>query len=770
MLKRSTEPEVYARYAPPRREHGPRGGRDADIFLDVLACLRRNLRFIAATTIIGTLITMAAVFSLTPKYQSMVLVLVDPRPTRILQDQEVVGRPGTENGAIESEVEMIKSRATVRKVAEKLNLAKDPEFASPSGIVGTLKAVLLGPILDFFRSSDKERDSLAGVVDALDKASDAKRRGLTYVIELNVWSEDARKAARIANSFAEVYIAEQVAAKVDATQQANKWLNERVEEMRARVTASDQALEKYKAEQNLFDPGGENLADRQISQLNEQLIDARAKAAAARSKYEQLKQITPERLRSAAASPDVLQSTVVSNMRGQYAAAAQFLAEKNARYGGEHPQVVAARAQVADIERQITAEIRRIVSSAETEYQMAKSREDSLDASLDELKEKATRFNQAGVRLRELDRDAQANREMFQSLLNRAKQTAAASLQVPDSRVVSAAAVPLSTSYPKRALMIGLGFFGTLGLGIALALARDSFRSGFRHVLDIENLLGLQPLATLPLVSDLDKRGIAGPAKDKPPKLLQLPSPDARSFVPPRDIKVAAARKLASLVLDEPDSVFAESVRSLHFALRRQAGSQPVGIIMVTSALAGEGKSTVAASLARIATESGDRVLLIDGDLRRPNIANLLDLSGDSGLPDLLQANPDLNACIQSDERSELYVVGGYRNVPDRQVLRLLSSRQLSRFLRLARESFDLVVLDASPLLPVADPRILVDQVDGVVLVIASMKTPKDAVETALHECPGLNEKLAGVVLNGAADDVNRYYRSRDIRPTFEDA
>ncbi len=751
-------------YVSPHQPIGPRGGTDAEIFRDLFACLKRNLRFIAATTILGTVVTLALVFSITPKYQSSVLVLVDPRQTKILQDAEVVGRTTTDNGAIESEVEMIQSKAITRKVVERLKLHNDPEFSGPSGLVGTLKAALLAPIRNLLGDSGNA-DPLGHVVEALEKATNAKRRGLTYVIELNAWSENARKSALIANTFAEIYVAEQIAAKTDATTKANEWLTKRVEEMRVRVAAADAALEKYKAEQSLFDPGGENLSNRQIQTLNEQLVDARAKAAAARSKYELLKQVTPERLRSAAASADVLQSPVVSALRAQYATAAQNLAEKNARYGTEHPQVVTARAQAGDVERQITAEISRIVTSAGNEYQLAKSREDSLIASLDELKEKAGNFNQAGVKLRELERDAQANRDLFQSFLNRAKQTAEASLQVPDSRVVSAAVVPISTSYPKRALMIGLGFFGMLGLSVALALARDSFRSGFRHILDIESTLGLRPLSTVPFVR-VDAPNLS--AKGAGPRLLQLASPNAKVSVPLRRDTIASSQRLASLVLEDPDGIYAESVRSLYFALRRQADGEPIGTIMITSTLPGEGKSTIAASLARIGTESGNRVLLIDCDLRQPRIAGILGLEDRMGLPDLLRGSADLNSCVQFDLHSELYVVAGDRRVPGREALRLLSSRQMGRFLQFARKSFDFVVIDAPPLLPVADPRALIEHVEGIALVVASMRTPKNAVETALHECPELYGKLSGVVLNGAADDLNRYYRERDPRYAFE--
>jgi len=765
MLQRSIE--LKSSLVPSARaDSRERREAESDALLDILRCLKRNARMIAAIALSGTAISIAAVFSITPQYQATSAVLLDPRQTKILQDAEVVGRPGTDNGAIESEVELIQSDALMRKVAEKLDLRNDDEFGSSSGMLSVIKSVILLPIR-LISNREASGDPLADVIDRLQKATSAKRRGLTYVIELNAWSRDAQKSAEIANTIVELYLAEQIAAKSEATVRASKWLNERVDEMRGRVSASEKALETYKAQAGLFDGGaGENLSNRQLSQLNDQLIDARAKAASAQSKYEQLKQVTPERLKSAAASPDVLQSSVVSNLRGQYADAARQQAEREARYGPQHPIVATGRAQVADLERQITAEINRIVTSAKTEFEMAKARQESLEASLDELKEKAAQFNQASVRLRELEREVQANRDLFQSFLARAKQTSELSLQVADSRVVSPARVPSATSYPKKGLIIGLGLFGSLGLGMALALGRDAFGRGFRRSADLEREIGLQTLASIPLVEPRSSsRSLMLPGR----KTRQLERGGDRSISHNRNGRDVFDRLLADFALNEPDSPFSESVRTLYLSLKQQGLQRRMGVVLVTSALPGEGKSTVALNLARTAAQTGEEVLLIDGDLRRPTLAKAMNLPGENGLTDFLAGHSDLASVVKQDTRTNLYTIAGRRGVPGAQSIGLLSSSRMAQLIDHSRDVFDLVVIDASPLLPVADARILLERADAVAMVIASERTSRDAITTVFRENPDLIEKVAGVVLNGVVDDFERYY-SGDAKRTFADA
>jgi len=754
MLQRSIDHHPGFPVAHDRRPAPPRDA-EADALMSMLRTVRRSLKMIAVVTIAGTIIAAAVVFGLTPKYLATVTVLVDSRQTKILQDAEVVGRPGTDNGAIESEVELLKSDRVMREVAQRLDLKNDPEFNGGNGILSILKTAIVVPLRALFgRGEEGDKDELAGIVARLDKETDAKRRGLTYVIELNAWSEVPAKAARIANTFAAVYLDNQLAAKSDATERASTWLASRSSEQKAKLEQSERVLEDYKAKNGLFNPGGENLSDRQVSQLNDQLVDARARAAEAQAKYERLRQVTPERLRLAAASPDVLQSQVVSNLRGQYADIVKQQAEREARYGAGHPMVVAGRAQLSRIEGQITQEIQRIVSSAKTEFEMAKSREASLEASLDELKGRAAEFNQASIKMHELEREVEANRNLYEAFLSRAKQTAALNLQVPDSRVVSQAEPPPNPSFPRRGLSIALAFIGSLGLGIAFALARSAFGHGFRSATDIESTLGLQPLVSIPLV---DGRFGAASLEGRSPSLRALAHRADGEAGPQR--RNGDAGRLAGLSLKRPNSPFAESIRALYMRLRRQANEGKIGVGIVVSALPHEGKSTVAANLARVAARAGEKVLLIDGDLRKPSVAAALGLPDEPGLADVLAGDSDLGASVKRDAASGLYVIGGVRPMSGTDVIRLLSSGQMTGLIRQAREAFELVILDTSPMLATAEADVLVDQADFAVLVVASERTSRDAVLTMLSESPDLERKIAGVVLNGTSDDFRRYDR-----------
>lgn len=725
----------------------------------MMRSLRRNLRLIVMITLIGTGAVTAVTFMLTPQYKAVATVFVDSRKTQLLKDREVVGGPSSDSGAIDSEAELLSSPALLHKVAERLDLINDDEFGRSSGIIGFIYKVT-GAVRDFIFGEDEalKKDALARVVKRLDKKVETKRRNQSFVIDLTVWSRDNTKAARIANTLTDVYLEAQIEAKRAAVEKANQWLVQQAEELRKRVEESDRAYEKYKAESGLFDPGGEALSDRQIQQLNESLVDARAKAAEAYSKYEQLKQITPDKLRTAAASSDVLQSTVVSNLRGQYADVARKQAELTTRYGPRHPQVLTNKAELDRLSQQITEEIGRIVASAKNDYEMAKNRQESLEASLEQLKQHAGEFNQKSIKLHELEREAQANRDMYQTILARNRETAAQiNMQLPDSRVVSPATAPLTPEFPKKALMIGLGFFGNLGLGIAVALARGTFNPGFSRVGELQSALGLRPLASIPLIGSAPQRPRL--VMTRPDRLLPGSIANTQAlarYAPPNGS--AASRRLTNFILDQPDSVFAESFRSLRFAVKQAASYREMRVVLVTSSLPGEGKSTVSANLARTAAMTGDRVLLIDSDLRRPSLAATLNLARSPGLTGLLSGESDLNASRHFDKRTGLHIIAGTNRVSGSDAISLLSSENMKRLIRGARKKFDLVILDTPPLLPVVDSRLLMDQVDAVILVVASDETGRDAVEAALQETPGLEEKILGVVLNRSTNDFDRYY------------
>jgi polysaccharide biosynthesis transport protein len=739
--------------APPRS--------NADLLPAALRALKRNMKTIAVTLLIGALVTGGVLLNIASQYKASVVVFVDPRRTQIFKDRDVVGQPGpgTDSGIVDSQAELMRSPALLREVAKKLNLADDEEFTRVS-LLGQIKSIVTLP-LRLLSSSRVNDDPLAPIVEALARKVEAKRRNLTFVIELTAWSQSPAKSARIANTLAELYLEDQARAKTAIAGRASKWLDEQVDELRKRVTASEQAYESYRGKYGLYDTGGESLSNRQMGQVNDQLATARARAAEARGRFEELKKITPATLRTAAALPDVLQSSVVANLRSQYAEVARRRAELITRYGPKHPQVPVVEAQVNDLSGQITQEINRVVSSARLDYEAASSREQSLQKRLDELKDNTAEVNQAAVRLHELERDAQVNREMFQAFLARAKDTAAQSgAELPDSRIVSTATSPPSPSYPPRLLFAGLGLFGSVGLGIALAFAFDAFGKGLRSVDEVEDRLGLHPIVPIPKIGGRRWPPVVGAPPLGDLRWLHLTPPDDA----PRPDRAGSPARLASITLDQPESGFAEGIRTLQFSLKRAAIERDVNTVLVTSALPGEGKSTVSVNLARAAA-ANNRVLLIDADLRRPSVGAALGLRTPAGLSDVISGQCELQHALRKDPRTGLFVIGGSQRLCGADALSLLGSTEMDSLLTFARRCFDLVIIDSAPLLPIADTRSLTELVDGVVMVIASEQTSSDAVASALRESPGIRERIVGVALNRAADEFDHYYRERYGRP-----
>jgi capsular exopolysaccharide synthesis family protein len=764
MLQRSIEPHNsgggrVARYRDGMAQDASAG--EFESLSAIIDILRRNLSLIAAVAIGCTLFAVVVALSISHQYRASVVVFIDPHRTQVFKDRDLIGAPGpgTDNGIVESEAEIMQSPALLRKVVAKLDLVGDPEFSGGT-ILGRIKSVLLWPVR-FLAGSRKSEDPTGVVARNLSSKIDAKRRTQTYVIDLNAWSVDPDKAAKIANTLASLYLGQQVAAKEGIATETNRWLNEQVDKYRSRVEASDQAYEKYKAETGLFDPGGENLATRQIGQLNDQLVAARGKAAEARAKYEDLKRITPDNLDSAGSTTDALQSVVISNLRSQYADASRHRSELVTRYGPGHPQVQVAQAQIRDIGRQIREELSRIVASARSESEGAAKREASFVASLEELKGRAAQSNEASVRLHELEREAQANRDMFQAFLARAKETAAQiDIQLPGSRVVSNATPPVIPSFPPRSLIVALGLFLGLGLGATAAFGREMLKRGVRNVDDIEGGLGLPLIATIPLV---DLRGANAGALVARPRLGDMAWRDLGRHVTEDIIDLVSHREtaspseLSSLALDQPNSPFAESIRSLQFAFKCAVRERQMSVVLVTSALAGEGKSVVSVSLARSLAKN-HRVLLLDGDFRRPSLEAAFDIEGSRGIVDLLTGDCTLADALRKDPRTGLFVIPGVRPLSGSDAIAVASSNEIQSFLGMVREAFDFAIIDAAPLLPMADTLILAEGADGVLMVVAADQTSRTDIASALHGSPAIEEKMIGVVLNKAADHPEYYY------------
>jgi polysaccharide biosynthesis transport protein len=697
--------------APATRQSDFTGSSGLIDFRGLWLIVRRRMRLIATMVAAVLMVTAVALVVVPPRYSSTAVILVDPRQPRVTSSESVLSGIGSDAAAVESQVDLISSSALIARVVKRLDLTEDPEFNSVS--LGQRLALVFG-----MDSADPEAQ-FNWILRRFQDRLDVRRRGLTYVLEITFTSAVPGKAARIANAVAETYQDDQRNAKFEATKKASAWLNDRIEELRTRVRDAESAVANYKADNNLIDTAaGTTLVQRQIEALNQQLILARASTAEARARLEQVEQIT-SRSGNTATLNEALQSPVIANLRSQYAEVARGEAELAAALGDHHPSLQRVRAQLADLRRQVDNEIARILTGVRNEFDVAKSREASLEADLARLKEQAARFDRADVRLRELQREAQANRTLFDQFLARSKETTEQqSLQIPDARIIAPALAPVRPTRPGTPLLLLVATAVSLTLGLGLALLLEHLDRSYRTIAEVEHGLSMTCLGLLPL-AEAGRAGHAG----------------------------SPARSLVRAVLDAPSSAFAEGLHSLRQRLRA-AHRRDVGeVLAMVSAMPGEGKSTIAANLAHACAKAGVRTLLVDGDLRHGSLSAAYP-SAAAGLVDVLQGALSIKAAVLQDARSGLSVLTGGARSDTVNALAEAEDARLAAVLDQMRQLFDLIIVDSPAILPIAESRRLLDCADRAVLVIEWRRTARDTVMEALNAIGEASDKIAGAILN----------------------
>ncbi|MEQ8738683.1 MAG: polysaccharide biosynthesis tyrosine autokinase, partial [Hoeflea sp.] len=387
-------------------------------------------------------------------------------------------------------------------------------------------------------------------------------------------------------------------------------------------------------------------------------------------------------------------------------------AELSSRYGPRHPEILKVQAEQRDLGREISQEIGRIADGMRNEVDVAATRERSLQESLEGLTKRASGDNQAFVQLRALERDAAATRTLYESFLTRFRQTSEQQdLLTPDARVISEASIPTAPSEPKMNILLAGALIAALGAGLGCAVLLELLDDTFHTTTQVEETLGVANLGVVPLVD----RATAG--RDQPQEFLQK----------------------------KPLSSYAEAFRGLRTALALSNVDKPPQVVLFTSSLPGEGKTTAAASFALAASKAGSKVVLVDCDLRRPKAVEALKLKKpEAGLVEYLAQQTSLDDVLLHHESGldVIPIVAGTANPTE-----LLGSQHMKDLMAHLRRTYDLVVIDSAPVLPVSDTRQLAKLVDTTLFVVQWNKTPKAAAKNAIREFFTFGLPLAGVVL-----------------------
>ena len=710
-------------------------------FSAILKLVLMHYRLILGTTVAVVAITLINVANITPQYDASAVVLIDQQKNKVTDPNAVLSDMTLSPITVDNQLQILQSRDLMNEVIDNLKLDKSPPPPpAPPSFISRVKYYLKPTNWFGSRVSTKpapstaaeRREDLIGMLLGGELVSAVE---MSSALQIGFRSTNPQQAAQYANAIADAYVQQQVTVKSEATQKTSQWLADRLQQLASQMQEADVEMQQYKIENNITETaGGQSVLDQQLAQLNGQLVTARSDLAEAQAKYAQAKQ-----LQASGRAEDlsqIFQSGLIQQLRTQQSELLRQKAQFLNIYGPLHPKMVDLESQLKDVESKLNDEVIRVVATVANDVAVANAHVNSLQASLSHLESDLGVQDKAKIKLAALEARSNSAHQLYQAFLEKFKETQGqAGIQTADSRVISRAVVPDHAATPNKTRDMEMALAGGLFLGFVLAFALERFDGRLKTSEQLENLVHLPVLSTIPEVLRRSKRG------------------------------GSAANEL----VEKPLSSFAESLRGLELALSHSNLDKKPKVILITSSVPDEGKTTVALSLARICARGTKKVLLVDCDFRRPAIRKALgiDKSGgylkaanfedrSNGLLDVLSSSKSVQDAVITDPHSAAKILLAMRIPTD--PTDILGSNAMQRFIEKARNDFDYVIIDSAPVLPVNDTKILAPFVDAIAFVVRWKKTPKEAVVSATRSLADIKARVVGLVMTRADLRRQRYY------------
>ncbi len=663
---------------------------------------------------IVSLITLLVTLAITPVYQADATLLIESKETNLVSIEEVYGFDTSARQYYDTQFEILNSRPLAERVIKRLNLTESPEFVPPvdeeasGGISRWLPflgsgepAAEVDPVLELTAPYQKQ----LAIVPVRD----------TQLVHVRFEATDPRLAAEIANAHAEAYIDSMLDARLDMTQMAANWMKRRLDELRDNLQESETRLQAFREREQLVDVDGlQSLPAKEIDELSSRLIEVRRQVSQTKTAYLQVQQLreSPVSLHELSSLPGVLNDALVQTFLQATAQAEIQVAELGKRYGPKHRKMIAAQSELAAARESLARHIDSVASSIRSRYEEAQLEELAIAEALDDAKNRYHVVGRKGSELRALQQEVESNRQLYDMFYNRVKETSQTDdMQPVNARIISPAIVPQKPVKPNKKLFVALACFVCLALGVIAAFLLDALDNTVKSAEDVEEKLDQPLLGMLPLVDF---------AQD--------------------------ADKSLPLFLDKGHTGYAEAMRTVRTGIALSGLDEPYRTVMVTSSVAGEGKTTTAINLA-LAFSRMERVLLVEADMRRPGVTKQLELPrARAGLSELVSGNARLQDAVVPMQKLGIDIIGAGVIPPN--PLELLSSPRFAELLENLGKEYDRVVVDCPPLLPVSDARVISTCVDSVVYVVKADATSVNKVRVGLGHLAQLRTPVTGIVLN----------------------
>jgi polysaccharide biosynthesis transport protein len=725
----------------PARElpHVPRARvsdhRLADIhLLDYVRALYK--RRWAASTVFLLVMTGAVVytFTATPLYEARTRLLIEPDDPNILSFTEVVDQAQAESEYYQTQYNILQSRTLARATLDDLRLWNGPQFAAEDR-AAALRA-FVRRLVPYAHDAGAVASDSADQTIARSRAVDRFLDNLiispvrnSRLVDVRVRLRDPAIAAAIANSIAANYIEQNLAYRFTATRDASDWLAERLAEQRAQVEASELALQRYREQNEAISlEDRENIVVQKLADLNAAVTRAKTERLEKEAMYRQL-QAAEHDAPLLDTFPAILGNTFIQQQKSELAALQRQHVQLGERLGDRHPEMIKIRSAIQNAQAELQAEIGKVVQAVRTEYRAAVAQEENLTTALNQQKGEALAMNRKAIEYSVLEREVDGGRQIYQSLMQRAKETSVAGeLKSSNIRVVDRAEVPRRPVSPRLlfSLLLALSGGGLLACGVAFFF--EYLDSRIKTPEEIEMHLNLAAIGLIPALGKNWRQG----------------EPLISNGVPPN---------------------FAEAFRALRTNVLFSAAEKGCRVIVVTSSAPREGKTIVASNLAIGFAHAGQRVLLMDADLRRSRVHEVFALEQEPGLSNLLVGDAKVSDAVRRTDIAGLCVLAGGRVPPN--AAELLGSTRFKDFVATLRAQFDWVIIDSPPVMAVTDPNILANLADSVVFVVAAEMTGYKIARRAVEQLERSRATFAGAVLNRVEIDRHAYYYSQYYRREY---
>lgn len=688
---------------------------------------RRKWLIILLTGIVTAVVTVI-VFLLPPIYRSTATVMIESQEANVIPIQNIYDSDTRALEYYQTQFEILKSRPLAEAVVRKLVLTAFPDFSPAQPLIPYAWRLQWAQQLNrwqilpqqlkqwlFLWAEDGSApvDPDAAAVDKYLAHLQIQPKAKTQLVSVSFDAHDAELAARVANAHAQAFIESHMNAKETMTRTAAEWMAGRLEDLRQKLTIAEKNLQQFKEREQLVDIDGMNaLPAQELTELTTKLIEARRSLSESRNTYQQISAARSEGLNEKLSIPTVASDELVQKFKQAVGEAEAQVAELARRYGPQHPKMKAAISQREAAIEQLSRQVDSVMDSTKNRYDVLRDQEQAIATAMNSTKTHVNVVGRKEAEYRELQREVEANRQLYELFYKRISETAeTGNLATPNARVIEPAIASMTPFKPQRGLIIGMGFLVSLMFGIMLAFLLEALNNTVRHGNDVIEKIQVPLLGLIPLLR-LKKR----------------------------------VRLIGHKFLDRNEPEFCEAIRTLRTGVNLSGLDKSMKTLMVISSVTGEGKTSVASNLA-LAFAQIERVLLIDTDMRRPTLAQEFQIPrSQPGLAALCAGIADAGECIVRGVSANLDVLIAGEIPPNPQ--ELLASQKFRALVNKLSERYDRIIFDCPPVLPVSDALLLANVVSAAIYVVRAEKTPVAQIRRGIEQLHRARIEVLGVALN----------------------